>query len=65
MKRPLWQPVLVGAMFGACISVVFGLQSVDTLLDQDFYWLELGLWVAPGIAFGAFSGLVYEMLRRN
>ena len=55
----------MGAIFGACISVVFGLQSVDTLLDQDFYWLELGRWVAPGIAFGAFSGLVYEMLRRN
>lgn len=47
MRRPLWRPILVGAVFGACISVVLGLRSVDTLQEQDFYWLWLGLWVAP------------------
>jgi len=65
MKRSLWQPVLAGATFGACISIVFGLRSVDTLLNQDFYWLDLGLWITPGIALGAGSGLIYEMLRRD
>jgi hypothetical protein len=65
MKRALWKPIVAGMVFGASVGFLFGLRRIDTLADQELYWLWLVFWVIPGAAFGAISGLAYELLRRG
>ena len=52
-------------MFGACIGVVFGIRRVDPAVNQDLYWLWLGLWVASGAMLAAVGAYIRQLLRRS
>jgi hypothetical protein len=56
---------LVTTIFGACLGFIVGLQRLDPTVNQDLYWLWLGVWVTSGAVLGAAGGFISQSLRRR
>ena len=52
---------VIGAVFGACIGFVVGIRRLDPAMNQDLYWLWLGLWVGPGALIGAAGTFIWQL----
>lgn len=52
------------AVLGACMGFVVGVRRVDPSVNQDFYWLWLGLWMVSGAVMGVLGGYIRQLLRR-
>ena len=55
---------LAAVVFGACIGAVAGIRRVNASVNQDFYWLWLGLWIGSGAMIGAAVGFIRQLIRR-
>lgn len=55
---------IAAIVFGACIGAVAGIRRIDASVNQDFYWLFLGLWVGSGAMIGAVVAFVRQLMRR-
>ena len=51
--------------FGACIGVILGLRRIDPAVNQNLYWLWLGIWVVSGALFAGIGAYIRQMLRRS
>ena len=56
---------IAAIVFGACIGAVAGIRRIDVSVNQNLYWLWLGLWVGSGAMIGAVVGLVRQLMRRS
>jgi hypothetical protein len=55
---------LATMIFGACLGVVGGMRRVDPVVNQNLYWLWLGVWIASGLVLGAIGAYI-QLLRRS
>ena len=51
--------------FGACIGVILGLRRIDPAVNQNLYWLWLGIWVGLGALFAGIGAYIRQVLRRS
>lgn len=70
MSLQLWQrphrAIFTAAIvFGGCIGAVAGIRPVDVSINQDFYWLWLGLWIGSGCLIGAAVGVIRQSMRHS
>ena len=52
-------------VFGACVGVILGMRRVDPAINQDLYWLWLGVWAASGAMLAGIGAYFRQLLRRS